>query len=56
MTAVPVEITTGPPTLTLAPAPAQQPAPEPAGIVAVADIETLAAGSTPGCNDDNPYQ
>ncbi|WP_432198884.1 hypothetical protein [Streptomyces sp. bgisy027] len=27
----------------------------PDGIVLVADVEALTAGTTPGCGDDNPY-
>ncbi|WP_189382465.1 hypothetical protein [Streptosporangium nondiastaticum] len=54
MTAVPVEIGPRPATLNLTLAP---PAPtEPDGVLIVDDVEALAAGSTPGCNDDNPYR
>lgn len=46
MTAVAVEITTG----------LETPAPEPAGVLIVDDVETLATGAAPGCGEDNPYQ
>ncbi|WP_164543644.1 hypothetical protein [Streptomyces mobaraensis] len=55
MTAVPVEITPRPhaPELTLAPP--RPTNPEPTDILIVSNVETLTAGATPGCNDDNPY-
>ncbi|MEU7163159.1 hypothetical protein AB0A70_00665 [Streptomyces morookaense] len=48
MTAVAVEITARPEVLGAEP--------EPVGVVIVDDVEALAAGSTPGCNNDNPYR
>lgn len=45
MTAVAVEITRKPV--------AEE---EPTGLVLVDDVEALAEGTVPGCNDDNPYQ
>ena len=45
MTAVAVEITTRPSVEE-----------EPMGLVLVDDVEALAEGTVPGCNDDNPYQ
>lgn len=35
---------------------AHQASPEPAGLVIVDEVEALAEGTTPGCNDDNPYR
>lgn len=29
---------------------------EPEGVVFLDDVEALAEGATPGCNDDNPYR
>ncbi|MFJ7969654.1 hypothetical protein [Streptomyces sp. NPDC096324] len=29
---------------------------DPDGVVLVDDVDTLAAGTTAGCGDDNPYQ
>jgi hypothetical protein len=55
MTAVAVEISPRP--VVGMPEPtAHQASPEPAGLVIVDDVEALAEGSTPGCNDDNPYR
>ncbi|MFE4368575.1 hypothetical protein ACFRMN_10075 [Streptomyces sp. NPDC056835] len=58
MSAVAVEIASRPfAALGLVPVPAVPPkAPEPAGLVIVDDLESLTEGTTPGCNDDNPYQ
>ncbi|MEV7402875.1 hypothetical protein AB0N93_21090 [Streptomyces sp. NPDC091267] len=63
MTTVAVEITTRPasglmvPPLPFSPKSAVRPAsPEPVGLIIVEDAESLADGTIPGCNDDNPYQ
>ncbi|WP_018545264.1 hypothetical protein [Streptomyces sp. LaPpAH-108] len=45
MTTVMVEISTRPPTLE-----------EPEGVILLDDLEVLAEGAVPGCNDDNPYR
>ncbi len=56
MSAVAVEITPRP-MLELAPDPSDRPkTPEPVGLVIVDDVESLTEGTTPGCNDDNPYR
>ncbi|AEW98852.1 hypothetical protein SCATT_p06590 (plasmid) [Streptantibioticus cattleyicolor NRRL 8057 = DSM 46488] len=50
-------ITHSRPALSLVPAPAERPKlAEPAGLVIVDDVESLTEGTTPGCNDDNPYR
>ncbi|WP_329303970.1 hypothetical protein OG410_41895 [Streptomyces sp. NBC_00659] len=46
MTAVAIEIT---------PRPAPVVA-DPDEVVLIGDVDMLTAGTTPGCNDDNPYQ
>ncbi|MBT2401286.1 hypothetical protein [Streptomyces sp. ISL-100] len=56
MTAVAVEITARPQTLSAVPAPVRPASPEPEGVIIVSDVEALASGSTPGCGNDNPYQ
>ncbi|MFF3092020.1 hypothetical protein [Streptomyces cyaneofuscatus] len=45
MTAVMVEISPRPPALE-----------EPEGVVLLDDLEVLAEGAIPGCNEDNPYR
>ncbi|MEV7913935.1 MULTISPECIES: hypothetical protein [Streptomyces] len=45
MTAVMVEISPRPP--------ARE---EPEGVILLDDLEVLAEGAIPGCNDDNPYR
>lgn len=53
MTAVAVEITTR--AAAGAPAPLAVVTTEPPGPVILDDVETLTAGATPGCGEDNPY-
>ncbi|GLZ00668.1 hypothetical protein [Actinoplanes sp. NBRC 103695] len=54
MTITAVEITTRPPAETTT-RPAGR-APEPAGVVIVANVEALASTNVARCNDDNPYR
>lgn len=54
MTAVTVEIAPRYQAAELTPV-TRSASPEPVRPVLVDDVETLAAGSVPGCGDDNPY-
>ncbi|WP_208879935.1 hypothetical protein [Streptomyces armeniacus] len=56
MTAVAVEITPRQVAASPTPTALPQASPEPVGVVIVEDVETLAEGTGPGCNDDNPYR
>ncbi|MEV4515611.1 hypothetical protein AB0K00_42465 [Dactylosporangium sp. NPDC049525] len=55
MTVTAVQITQRLAPASTTPAPAGR-APEPAGIVIIADVEALAHTNRPGCGDDNPYR